>query len=59
MSQTNTFPQNILDALDALAELGKITQDKAQIPSPINAQTVVEKTKDPKPKKAVKKNKIN
>jgi len=59
MLPVKTFPKNILEALDALAELGKATQDKTQTLPPINVQISNKKTKDKKTKKAVKNNKAD
>jgi len=46
MSQTNSFPQNILTALDALAELGKAVQNKKQHEQTIHSQMTEEKDQD-------------
>jgi hypothetical protein len=46
MLQANTFPQIILTALDALAELGKVAQDKTRIERTIHFQVIEEKEKD-------------
>ena len=59
MLQIETFPKNILATLDALAELGKATQDKTQTLPPINVQISNKKTKNKKTKKAVKNNKAD
>lgn len=59
MLQVNTFPQNILAALDALAELGKAAQDKTRIERAIHFQANEEMEKDQIPEKLNMKNNRN
>ncbi len=46
MSQINTFPKNILAALDGLAELGKAVKNNNQHEAVIYSQKIKEKLKD-------------